>query len=275
MIKKRIFKKHNYKSFWYNGKTIRMAIDQSKPIKELEYPEFYDVKITGYCKGGCPYCYMNSTDDQTFYYNCIEKINDFFGNMTKNQRPYQVAIGGGEPTTHPDFIDILKAFRKLDIEPNYTTNGMVDDDILCESCNYCGGVALSCHKHLERYWKSAALKYYEKTPLNFHLVISDKESIDWFVDIFDEYKHMIDFFVLLPYVSQGRAKKKDIDWEYLLTKLPENQSNIAFGAGFYSYLFEGNHNINVSLYEPEIMSKFLDMKDMSIYSSSFSNERIN
>ena len=73
----------------------------------------------------------------------------------------------------------------------------------------------------------------------------------------------------------GRAPHKEIDWEYLVTKLPEDASKIAFGANFYPYLKEGDHNIKISLYEPEIMSKFLDLKDMSIYPSSFSNEKIN
>jgi len=86
----------------------------------------------------------------------------------------------------------------------------------------------------------------------------------------------IDYFVLLPYGNQGRAENKEIDWEYLVTKLPDNQSQIAFGANFYPYLCNGGHNIKVSLYEPEIMSKFLDLKDMSLYTSSFNvDEAVN
>ena len=44
-----------------NGKTIRIAIDPSKPITELLYPEFYDVKVTSHCKGQCPYCFVGDT----------------------------------------------------------------------------------------------------------------------------------------------------------------------------------------------------------------------
>lgn len=54
-----------------------------------------------------------------------------------------------------------------------------------------------------------------------------------------------------------------------MEQLPENQSQIAFGANFYPYLLKGGHNIKVALYEPEIMSKFLDLKDMKVYPSSF------
>jgi organic radical activating enzyme len=275
MIKTRIFPEHNYKGIWYNGKTIRIALNPNEPITELEYPEFLDVKLTEKCFGKCEYCYMSSNQQDTHYSNVISKIKNYFGILTENQKPFQVAIGGGEPTLHPDFIEVLKTFKELGIEPNYTTNGMFieqdnKEEILKVTEELCGGVAISCHPHLDKYWIEASKEFGKyNIKLNFHIIISDKESIDRFVDIYDVWKDKIEYFVLLPYGVQGRAKHKDIDWEYLVTKLPENQSKIAFGANFYPYLLEGNHNIKVSLYEPEIMSKFLDLKDMKLYKSSF------
>jgi len=281
MIKIREFKESNYRGIWFNGKTIRVALDPSKPITELKYPEFYDVKLTGKCFGSCPYCYMDSKEIDDHYDNIQLKINNFFGSMTENQRPFQVALGGGEPTSHPEFIDILKTFKDLGIEPNYTTNGMwvADPDLdktieLLKSTKlYCGGVAVSCHPHLKRYWESAAKLYTaEKIKLNFHIIISDKKSIDEFVSIYNEWKDKVDYFVLLPYGSQGRAEAKEIDWEYLVSNLPEDQTKLAFGANFYPYLLNTEHCIKVSLYEPEIMSKYLDAKDMSLYTSSFNTD---
>ena len=136
---------------------------------------------------------------------------------------------------------------------------------------YCGGVAVSCHPHLKNYWELAAARFsMYGIKLNFHLIISDKESIDRFVKIYEEWNEDVDYFVLLPYGNQGRAEPREIDWEYLVEKLPINQSKIAFGANFYPYLLKGGHNIKVALYEPEIMSKFLDLKDMKLHPSSFS-----
>lgn len=60
-IKTRTFKESNYHSVYYNGKTLRIAIDAKKPITELEYPEFYDVKITNKCLGACPNCFVENT----------------------------------------------------------------------------------------------------------------------------------------------------------------------------------------------------------------------
>ena len=280
MIKVREFKEHNYRGIWYNGKTIRIALDPKKPITELDYPEFYDVKLTGHCLGKCNFCYMDSKKDDDHYKNIVQKIKDYFKPMSENERPFQIAYGGGEPTSHPDFIECLKVTKNLGIEPNYTTNGMniklTSDPIVQATKKYCGGVAVSCHPHLKEHWERAATIYYAcKIKLNFHIIISDKSSIDYFKNIYEIWKDKIDYFVLLPYEAQGRAKEKEIDWEYLVKILPEEYSKIAFGANFYPYLIGGGHNIKVSLYEPEIMSKFLDLKDMSLYPSSFNLRRIN
>lgn len=271
MIKVREFKESNYRGVWFNGKTIRVALDPKREITELEYPEFYDIKCTGYCKGGCVGCYMDSKPKDKHYVDIVSKVYDYFGKMTPNQRPFQVAIGGGEPTSHPDFIELLKAFYYLDIQPNYTSNGMhLTGYILQATVDYCGGVALSCHDHLERYWKSATTRYIDAgVKLNFHIVISSVETVDYFMKIYEEYHDVIDYFVLLPYSSQGRGSEKVVEWEYLVSQLPDDTRQIAFGANFYPKLVKGDHNIKVSLYEPEIMSKFLDLKDMKLYKSSF------
>jgi hypothetical protein len=286
MIKTRKEEESNYRSVWCNGKTLRFAIDPSKPITELRYPEFYDIKVTGKCsRGKCLECYMNSTPDDPHYDNVIEKIRSFFKPMTKNQLPYQVALGGGEPVESQSFIEVLRVLKEeFDICPNYTTNGTWINDnnnqlILSETKKYCGGVAVSCHPHLKRYWEKAARAYFDwKIKLNFHIIISDKESIDYFLNIFDEWKDMIDYFVLLPYGVQGRAKPKDIDWDYFVSVFPKDKEynkKIAFGANFYPYLLRKELDVNVSLYAPEIFSKFFTLEgNGKMYKSSFCNEPI-
>lgn len=276
-IKTRKFPESNYSSVWMDGTTLRFAIDPSKPMTELEYPEFYDVKITNNCLGRCPYCYMDSKKDEP-YDDIVGKIDRYFGSMTENQRPFQIAYGGGEPTTHPDFVALLRKTKELGICPNYTTNGMfVDernaDEIVEATLKYCGGVALSCHPHLDETWKKAVERF-SKTRMkaNLHLIVSDKESIERFVKIHEELHDRVDRFVLLPYVHKGRAVEKGIDWDFLVESLPEDRSQLAFGAHFYENL-KKRRDLNVSLYEPELMSKFLDLKGHGcLYPSSFSDE---
>jgi len=285
-IKTRCFQENNYKGIYFNGKTMRLALDSRKPITELEYPEFYDVKITSKCFGECPYCYQSSVWNAKHAKDPVKKIQKFFGSMTENQKPFQVAIGGGEPTLHPEFPKILRTFKALGIAPNYTTNGMwIDDPILARQIliatkMYCEGVAISCHPHLQAFWEIAAQALIvNQIFTNFHLIISDRDSIDSFLDIYNTWKGQIKYFVLLPIAAQGRCEDGTLDWDYLSFWLKQIQkdtgdiSDIAFGANFYPYL-KKDKSFPVSLYEPEILSKYLDLETMKIYPSSFSTEEI-
>jgi pyruvate-formate lyase-activating enzyme len=280
MIKTRIFPEHNYKGIHINGKTIRIALDPKKPIGELRWPEFYDVKITPYCEGNCPYCYQNSLDTESHPANILEKFNSFFEPMSKNQRPFQIAFGGGEPTSHPDFSKLMKLSHDLDIAPNYTTNGMwvmtdKKDEILKTTKELCGGVAVSTHPHLEKYWRAATYAYLETGIFtNLHIIIGGKKSIDDFVEIYKEFHGKVKYFVLLPLTAQGRATEAEVDWEYFQKMVDGSPADIAFGANFYPFLCATPGRFNVSLYEPELLSKYLSLENMSIYKSSFSEEKI-
>lgn len=281
MIKIRQFPESNYKAIFHNHKTIRMTFDKDKPITELKYPEFYDVAINDKCLANCSFCYVSALKSGNNFKNIHEKIHSFFGSMDDNQKPFQVAIGGaGEPTMHPEFTEVLKTFYNIGIVPNYTTNGMhITQQIIDATKQYSGGVALSCHPHLTKVWKKAADMYIDAgITTNFHCIISDEKSIDTFFDIYNEYKGKVDYFVLLPYTVFGRAKETELHFDELFKRLKniDNVNDIAFGANFYPYL--KSHDVkwlDISLYEPEIMSKYIVMDDnMAIYNSSFSNDVI-
>lgn len=284
MIKVRTFPESNYRAIWINHKTIRIALDPSQPITELQYPEFLDIKLTNYCNGGCKFCYMDSVPDVGHYQNVVGKINEYFGALTPEQRPFQVAIGGGEPTAHPDFIPALKAFYDLGIEPNYTTGGMFIDgqypntpkDIFKATKQYSGGAALSCHPHLTKYWVPAATMYIDHgIKLNFHHILSDKPSVDRFLRIYEKWQGMVDYHVLLCHMPVGRGKDIKIEWDYICEKIPQGIDDIAFGANFYPYLLQQKRDFDVSLYEPEIMSKYLDLGGSgALYNSSFASKPI-
>jgi len=272
MIKTRMFQEHNYKGIYLNGKTMRIALDTSKPITELSWPEFYDVKITGKCQGECPWCYQDSNPEDA-HYDVLNNVDSFFGTMTENQKPFQVAIGGGEPTSHPKFIEILKKFYDLGITPNYTTNGMeLTNEIIDATQQYCGGVAVSCHAHLDKHWRSATKILQDANiKVNFHVIIDGEKSVERFKKIHAEYHGKIEYFVLLPYIQKGRAIEKEVSTEKLFDFLLslDDIGDVAFGANFYEALKQYQGQVDVSLYEPEIMSKYLDMMDMKLHASSF------
>ena len=278
-IKTREFKENNYKAIFFNNKTLRFKLDQSKPMTELKYPEFYDIKITNTCEGKCPWCYQDSIFEDPHYDNILDKVEDYFKVMDENKRPFQVAIGGGEPTSHPEFILLLKGFKDLGIVPNYTTNGMIIRDpkqtlkLIQATKKYCGGVAVSTHPHLEESWRAFVdFILLQGVKTNLHIIISDKESVDRFIKLYYEYKDLIEYFVLLPFEHMGRASKLDTktEFDYLfqeLKKLPDI-SNVSYGANFYHEL-KKHPWLDVNLYQQEMFSKYLDLKDMKLYKSSF------
>ena len=158
-MKIRTFPESNYRAFYVNGKTLRLPIDPTRKMTELEHPEFYDVKITNKCFGGCPYCYQSSLASSEHFTDVPGKIGKFFGEMSENERPFQVAIGGGEPTIHPEFREICAAFKRLGIDPNYTTNGMnLTDEVLDITEEFVNGVAVSTHSHLK--WQEGVKNFF-------------------------------------------------------------------------------------------------------------------
>jgi organic radical activating enzyme len=282
-IKIRVFPEHNYKAIHFNGKTIRIAINSKRPIDKLRYPEFYDIKVTSYCEGNCPWCYQNSSAVYSHDRNIVDKFVSFFGQLTDNQKPFQLAFGGGEPVSHPDFIKLIITCYEMGITPNYTTNGMWVDSgkdyinkVLQVTSEYCGGVAVSTHSHLKWQWKLASELYLSKNIFtNLHIIVGDKNSIDDFVDIYNEYRGRIKYFVLLPLIEQGRSKKSFSEWDYLKSRIRRDSPDIAFGANFYPYLVKDLNSLdkfNINIYIPEIVSAYLDLEIMKIYPSSFSTE---
>jgi len=129
-MKIKVHKESNYKGIHINGKTLRIALDQSKPILALpiDKKEFADIKCTNTCRGACAYCYQNSVPNEEHYKDIVKKFNSYFGLMSENDRPFQIAIGGGCMPDSPEFSELLKASFDLGIIPNYTTNGMWSED---------------------------------------------------------------------------------------------------------------------------------------------------
>lgn len=270
---KRLRQFPHYKAIFANGHTIRYAEDD---LATNVPPEIYDIAINSKCFGACSYCYIEATHQGTNYERVVDKINSYFGAMALNERPFQVAIGGaGEPTLHPDFIDVLKTFRELQIAPNYTTNGMhVSDEIIQATSEYCTGVALTAHKHLSKHWHRALFGFAEVADkghftLNLHVVVNGDlaDLTRWY----DDYAHIVDHFVLLPMMAVGFAEDVQVqrDWDALWRFIDNREAGkFAYGAHAYEQLVADNRK--AYLYPPHQYTRYIDFKgDGSLYTSSF------
>lgn len=88
--------------------------DSFNPVK----PESIDLKITNKCNIGCGMCHENSTPDG--------KHGDILNlPFIETMFPYsEVAIGGGNPLTHPDLIEFLERLKERNIIASMTVNQM-------------------------------------------------------------------------------------------------------------------------------------------------------
>lgn len=106
----------------YSGDKIRFAFDRGFPSPQKStVPELVDVKITDCCPFGCAYCYQDSTPQGRHSdLALLQSIAAEFG----KHHVFEVALGGGEPTLHPQFVEILRAFREAGVVPNFTTRNL-------------------------------------------------------------------------------------------------------------------------------------------------------
>lgn len=287
-IKIRELPESNYRSIFINNKTIRQAIDPNKPITELRWPEFYDISMGSFCSGNCKStCYASAKKNGTKYKNLAQKIHNFFGSMTENQRPYQVACGGeGDSTENEECYEAFKAFSDLGITPNVTTHGLfINHNTIAklkESGVYC--VAVSMHPHLNRVWDRAIRLLAEaKIPINIHFVYSDKESIDLLEKYYQKYvleENLVDYFVLLPRMNVGYAaqnpKKVDLVELSKFTDKYHHDGKLAFGANAANWLFENAKKYKINMYPVEIFSKYLLLDEsFSTMNNSFDRVPVN
>lgn len=114
-----------------------------EPFWSEDGPELLDVSITNYCERGCTFCYRQSNRKGKHISFCdLEKIVD----EAKQCGVLQIALGGGNPNQHPQFIEILQCIRENGIVPSYTSNGDgLNDEILQATKMFCGAMAISLY----------------------------------------------------------------------------------------------------------------------------------
>ena len=106
-----------------NGNFTTKIFDDGTKVRETEDDEFIaafaenmDIKISNYCDMGCKFCHEGSTKNGKHGYILNAKFIDTL-------HPYQeVALGGGDATSHPDLIPFLQKLRDRKVIVNMTVN---------------------------------------------------------------------------------------------------------------------------------------------------------
>lgn len=96
-----------------DGTKIRFVPDGSPALPV--YPESIDMKICNRCDVGCKMCHEQSTKDG--------KLGDLSSKLIESLHPYtEVAIGGGDPLSHPNLPELLLNLKKKNVITNITVH---------------------------------------------------------------------------------------------------------------------------------------------------------
>lgn len=95
--------------------------DTLAPTLRPANPELLDISITDRCLSNCSFCYRASNKEGGFA--SLEKIKKLIDGAA-NLDVFEIVFGGGEPTLHPAFPEILAYAAKQGIAANFTTNSV-------------------------------------------------------------------------------------------------------------------------------------------------------
>ena len=185
------------------GAKLRFSFQDDIEIKSASLPELVDVKITDYCQRRCDYCYQKSgyNGEHASYYWITELIEA----LAKLQ-VFEIALGGGEPTAHPQFLDILEKCKEHRIVPNFTTR---NEDWFRDPKNVevfkqcCGRVAFSAEGFYD-VEEAATIRNYLRLGNKVSVQVVDKVS-DVISSIKAAKKYRMDL-TLLGFKETGRGK---------------------------------------------------------------------
>ena len=213
-------------------------------------PETVDVAITQKCGFGCSFCYQDSTADQLEApMELIESLLTAF-----DEPPYQIAYGGGSPTTHSEFSAILRLTREAGIVPNYTTEGLGVTKEVADATNlYCGGVSMTYHSWKGEDWFTKMFaKFNDKIHVqkNIHLIFDRDvvKNLDFLVDLQESMSTTLSVILLAYYPDVGRGTAEllpshstlHVDFPESCKRAVESGMKVAFSEGLLPYFLRRN-----------------------------------
>jgi organic radical activating enzyme len=189
---------------YQNGNTFVKIFEDGSKVREFEgepkpeFPESIDLKITDFCDMGCAFCHEQSTKAGK-----EADIDFLLGLVDGLPAGVELAIGGGNPLSHPRLEEFLVKLKGRGIIANITINQghlksykeKIDNLIKCDLVK---GVGVSLTK------SSFDVEFLPKTPnLVFHIIagIQEPEIIGRLIETLGEPKVLV-----LGYKEYGFGK---------------------------------------------------------------------
>lgn len=240
-------------------------------------PELLDISITNYCERGCGFCYRNSDKNGKHI-----ELHDYIHliKQAKDIGTLQIALGGGNPNQHPNFIKILKETVNQGIVPSYTTNGQgLNKEILEATKQFCGAMAISAYNPYENYLNEI-INYVSsfKIKTNIHFLLNKdtlKKAILWLKNP-PAFFNNINAIIFLNYKPINSSERLLLNKSPLLQDFFEcvenNNTHIKIGfdscsvSGILKYM-----KVNKIFYESCEASRFSAFisEDLKMYPCSF------
>lgn len=238
----------DYKS----GKAV--SIEQTNFLWRKSGPLLLDVSLTSRCLRCCSFCYRHAQkkgyDMPTNHFLEILK-------QAKECGVQQIAFGGGEPTLHPNFCEILQATYENGIIPNYSTNGdNLSERVLKKTKECCGAMAISVYEEINKYQDIILKILSMDIRLNLHFIMK-KDLLKKYIDLLHNPPVWIDKINSIIFLN---FKPANNDFDMCLNLCPQedlleffslvknfNRCGIGFDTCSVSYLI--NHlSLDESLY---------------------------
>ncbi|MCP4574679.1 MAG: radical SAM protein, partial [Deltaproteobacteria bacterium] len=168
-----------------------------------------DISITSWCSRECKTCYR--TAGRTGRHMAFPDYENVI-RQAAQLGATQVALGGGNPNEHPDFVRMLELTRRdYGIVPNYTTNGCgLSSKVLRASAKHCGAVAVSAYEpysfvaNTVRRFRDYGIR------TNLHFVLDAQSvgtALSWLHDP-PEFMNQMNAIVFLNYKPVGRGARE-------------------------------------------------------------------
>lgn len=188
----------------------RPAIDVQGEPPKMGTPELVDVKITDYCDIGCAYCYQGSTTAGK--HASMDDIRTLAREFFK-AGVLEVALGGGEPTRHPHFVEILEIFSAHGIVANFTTRDLsyLSDPAArarIQAASSSVAVSVSSAQQVQDAqdaWRANGGSPYMRVPFSFQYVIGTASDAELAKIVSMSAKEHLNL-TLLGYKDSGRGQ---------------------------------------------------------------------
>ena len=153
-------------------------IDETTGV-EMNFPIPYQVlwDISRRCNYDCNYCWPNSHNNKEEFpsYEAIIKVIDMIVDNWANNNQIRWNFGGGEPTMHPQFLDIIKYLKKRNQWVLITTNGSRSTKFWQEACKYINTINMSAHFQSMDQFKNNEDRFIKncETIMDYHDAVDD------------------------------------------------------------------------------------------------------